>query len=450
MCEILINDNGVVGIGAGPDFISVTGTVQDCPQDQIEGNKRLGIRVSCTSADGPFVSGSAEPDASGKWSVTLDMSDQECVCGDDSNETIVFVTVFCGTSDEPCSVSREVRNLPCIECPRISFVPIGKDDVEQTTIRCRDDGTATVSFKVEVVNPLAQAIRLVLDCGSNSISSSGSPVDIPPNTTQDVVFECTYQTPVTPQPAINILSTDNIPLGCPAFVLDLNPVTCCDDPTLAIDDLIAVINGCKATFTVQMSDPDANCTFHWVVDNDNFPNAGPVLEYEFSQPDSYAVAVIATCGGCRVSTSKVIEVERCGNGNGSDDCAWYDVRCWSICGWLGALLAALVTAYIVLIATGAVPDLANSINNLLNSSAITGQTLAELFGPLLTLLALLYLRWCGPCRLGKALAAGAGLGVLAVVILALFGVSLPNWGAAVISAVLLIIGAAVLIEDNCD
>lgn len=140
-----------------------------------------------------------------------------------------------------------------------------------------------------------------------------------------------------------------------------------------------------------------------------------------------------------------------GDGNGNGDgrpCADWNPACWKLCGWLGALLAILIGAYIVGIATGVATDISAYLLGL--GIQITAEVLIGVVGGVIAAAMAAYLATCGACNLAKAMIYGGVLGIVGIIALSVAGVPVPNWLGAVITALLIIAAGWFLYDQECD
>jgi hypothetical protein len=188
----------------------------------------------------------------------------------------------------------------------------------------------------------------------------------------------------------------------------------------------------------------------------NLPIQGGVLWtgwHHYLPPGPYKVKV--SVAGCPPITKPVGPLPPCngGNGNGNGDgrpCPW--PWCWKLCGWLGALLAILIGAYIFGIATGVATDISAYLLELGELGIeITADVLIGVIGGAIAAAIAAYLALCKACNLAKAMIAGGVLGILGIIAAAVFGAPpVPNWLGAVITALFIIAAGWLLYDRECD
>jgi hypothetical protein len=463
MCEIEITH--VTGMDTPLSSIVVLGSVERC-QPTLEGES-IKVQLSCPSEtvaardpagefQGIFVDANeiVFVDRTNWYALFSRTSISDCRCNGQ-----VFVKAEC-LSDPDCEATFEVEALQCVECPDVFL----EEDIF-TRKECNADGTATATFSRTVENNTANDVIVEFFPGHPEAELD------PPN--QDTSFTVVrtdsrfltvsfkYPTLSSPTPYIVIRDIQGNILGCPPVPIDIGSMpACCQD--IMIDDIDT--EDCRVTITMDPILLPEGCEYRWewgdgTVDssdiiNDDFREGKRNHFYEKKKVhDPYTIRVSAVCGEedpCITRATTEVELEGCIIENGDDGCAWYNIFCWSICAWLGVVLANAIIAYLVLIATGADPGISAVLANIPGFPTIELNTLYKVLGGLLFVTGSLYATFCGLCNLGKATLAGAVAGLVVIIVAMIFGGSLPDWPEAVFTAVIMGISAVVTIRARCD
>lgn len=200
-------------------------------------------------------------------------------------------------------------------------------------------------------------------------------------------------------------------------------------------------------FGAGLTDPVCLCGAHTAEVTYTYPKS------ECGEDKTVSLLLEPGNGCCQlIEQTKEFSLPPCNGGGGDGDgrhpCPWWNPACWKLCGWLGALLAILIGAYIVGIATGVATDISAYLLGL--GIEITAEVLIGVIGGVIAAAMTAYLAACGPCNLAKAMIAGGVLGILGIIALSVAGVPVPNWLGAVITALVIIAAGWLLYNQECE
>lgn len=442
-CELIILD--AVGQGQpGTTLMSlkVTGSASGC--------SAVSVTILCTGQHP--VQHIAVPVVADQWETTF--SEQELKlagcreCGSFSYP--LEVKAHCDDGVAECSDSKPWPAIPCASggdcCPTVS--------IQVTEGACDAQGRRNVTFVVTTAPATGldcpEFVFAQMDFGDGML---GAGFVVPPNT----VWQETHPyVPGSYTAKVRIIA----PPGCPDIPVKVGPLVECPPGCPEPGDVTVAVDGCDAEgrriVSVNVLLPGSGSTtvsVDWqdgTTPDSNLPIQGGVLWtgwHRYLPPGPYKVKV--SVAGCPPITKPVGPLPPCngGNGNGHHPCPWWNPACWKFCGWLGALLAILIGAFIVGIATGVATDISAYLVAL--GIEITADVLVGVIGGVIAAAMAAYLSLCGACNLAKAMIAGGVLGIVAIIALAVFGVPIPNWLGAVITALFIIAAGWLLYDREC-
>ncbi len=288
-CTITITD--AFGVGSPtPSEVHVLGTATDC--------KEVKVLLSCASPPGNEVV--VPVDGTGHWSAVFTQV-ANCQCNGQ-----VRIRVVC-TADPDCQITQS-RDLPCREqagCPTVNAsFKVGN---------CNANGTRDVTL-IASITPLPGPVAAQWAFGDGTFGLAFSIPAGPPVTHTETHA---YLTPGPYTASLNII----LPAGCGPFPVAVGLLDDCALDCPKVTGLNPSVFGCaggsntaSVTVTGSVVPPSSTCTFKWDFGDGTPPvlTSVPTASHVYSAAGSYAVAVIAICGGvCIEPTTLVVVVPPC-------------------------------------------------------------------------------------------------------------------------------------------
>lgn len=440
-CTLTIQD--VLGEGQPGGTLTsllVRGTASGCQQATVS--------IVCTQQ---AVQHTGVPVISGQWETTFTEAELKIAgcreCG--SPQYPITVRAQCADPGENCADAKVLSQIPCYApCPTVTL--LGADIPSCDDVRAA--GKYVVTFTAQISGQNVGLCKW--NFGDGTLPQNGP---LPQNGVATIqhAYDCagTYTVVLTILSDCEPYYTDDELLE-----ITLPPCGC---PSIAVSAEVSATNPCSWNFKAALSGPFIGCVdaYLWHFDDGSAPlqTLVPSASHTYAHDGEYDVTLtligdVGEEGGGTCSALTHIEVDGCHGGGGDGDgrpCHPWDLRCWKLCGWLGALLAILIGAYIVGIATGVAADISAWLASL--GVVITADVLIGVVGGVIAAAMAAYLTICGPCNLAKAMIAGGVLGILGIIALwGVAGVPVPYWVGAVITALFIIAAGWLLYESKCD
>lgn len=285
-CTITITN--AFGVGSPvPSEVHVEGTATDC--------KEVRVLLSCATPPGNELV--VPVAANGDWSAVFTQVG-DCKCNE-----VVRIRVVC-TTDPACQITQS-RDLPCREeagCPTVSNVTVQIGP-------CNPNGTRNVTLSA-TITPLPGPVVAQWDFGDGTFGPAFV-IPVGPPVTHTEVHAYLPPGPYTATLVITL------PQHCDPHSITIGPLDDCAVNCPKVVGLSASVFGCaggshsaSVTFTGTVVPFSSTCTFKWDF-GDGGPaviTANPTVTHVYTAPNSYAVAVIAICGGVCIEPATIVVV----------------------------------------------------------------------------------------------------------------------------------------------
>ena len=416
-CQITITSVIPTGQPGQPvTSVVVEGTATECSS--------ITVQIGCGGSTQPTQSVSV--DAQGQWQATFnDLTGTGCVCNDPN--VALRVQAFC-KADPDCADNQTLIPIPCqpYPCPTIDQINVAVPNCEQVLMA----GGWDVNFSAAITG--TGVTNYVWSFGDGATDSGANLQQVTHR------YQCAGDYLVT-----LVILSECEPGYADVYTMTLE-LTPCGCPTISsIDPTQDPNNPCHWTFRAKVGDPFFACIeeYIWNFGDGNQEPWTAEAEHTYDDDNTYTVTLtllgrIGQPDGGPCYATETITVSGCGRGDDNGDeqpCPWWNPACWNWCAILGVLLAMWVSAYIVGIAAGAaeaIIDLLPELIVLILGGTLTPGALIGLVGGLLGAAIAAYLSFCGFCYLRNVFIAAVVLAIATMITLAIAGVPLPFWVAA--------------------
>lgn len=439
-----------------PGFLKISGTAIGCTKVTVYVSGLQPVEADVISGHWEARVANQSPDT-GATLYTCDDNVKvsvECA-GDEECYTAAELQIKCAPVEEECPIEAELVAWWLNET--------GQRQFQQSPPPEPPDGTGCHpigDYVVEVIEPPATGIASYTWYVNDQLQLG--------ETGREFRYTlCPGQTPT-----ILVVIEFEAALGCPDVVDHIDLVGCLPDtPCPNITNVIRV-NGCypgTVKFRAIGTDLSTASSFEWTFrDGTTLSTTTNEVERYYAESPGYAglekisVVIPGNENCCDLRTEDfTIQIPWCGEKKppqNGEDCPWWNPKCWDweeiLCVIIGTLLATAIAAWIVAVGIGLFASLAEELTELLNflqlGITITAEQVAGVAGGGIGTLLALAIALCGRCKAAFYVIAGAVVGWVASLVLAIYQyMSWVGFGWAS-GAALLWLAAGLVLRRNCE